>query len=139
MVAFGESELSAQRITSVYSFVSVLVGIALGFIVRYLRYLKPFIVVGTFLFTIAFGILIEFRGGGGGNGSGSVEGMIGGQFLLGFAGGLFPYPVQALVQAAAKHEHVAMITSLYLALYQIGSARAWTSSSSLNDFESSLT
>jgi SIT family siderophore-iron:H+ symporter-like MFS transporter len=42
--------------------------------------------------------------------------------VLGIAGGLFPYPVQALVQAASKHEHVAMITALYLTTYQIGSA-----------------
>jgi predicted MFS family arabinose efflux permease len=42
--------------------------------------------------------------------------------VLGVGGGLFPYPVQALVQASTKHEHVAMITALYLTTYQIGSA-----------------
>jgi SIT family siderophore-iron:H+ symporter-like MFS transporter len=41
--------------------------------------------------------------------------------VLGIAGGLFPYPVQALVQASTKHEHVAIITALYLTTYQIGS------------------
>lgn len=121
LVAFGETELSAQRITSVYSFVSVLTGIGLGFVVRYVRHLKPFIIFGACMFTTAFGVLIEFRGGEG-DGSGSVSGMIGGQFLLGFAGGFISYPTQASVQAASKHENVAMITSLYLAVYQIGSA-----------------
>lgn len=93
---------------------------ALGIIVRYVRKLKWFIVTGTCLFTIAFGVLIHFRGGG--SGSADVSGMIGGQFLLGFGGGMFPYPAQALVQAATDHEHVAMITALYLAVYQVGSA-----------------
>jgi SIT family siderophore-iron:H+ symporter-like MFS transporter len=41
VVAFDESILSATRITNVYSFTSVVVGIGLGFVVRYVRYLKP--------------------------------------------------------------------------------------------------
>lgn len=39
-----------------------------------------FIVSGTMLFTVAFGILIHFRGGSAG---GSHSGVIGGQVLLG--------------------------------------------------------
>lgn len=88
---------------------------------RYLRRLKWFIVAGTCLFTVAFGVLIYYRGGGS-DGSANTSGMIGGQFLLGFAGGMFPYPTQALVQAATQHEHVAIITALYLSTYNIGSA-----------------
>lgn len=122
IVAFDESALSAQRISSVYSFVSVIVGVVLGFVVRYTRRMKWFIVAGTCLFTVAFGILIYYRGGG--SGSGHTGGMIGGQFLLGFGGGMLSYPTQAMVQAACKHEHVAMITALFLATYQVGSARA---------------
>ena len=41
VVAFGESIKSATRITSVYSFTSVIVGCALGLVVRYARRLKP--------------------------------------------------------------------------------------------------
>ena len=67
----------------------------------------------------AFGILLRFRGSGGPS---DVPGLIGGQFLLGLAGGLFAYPTQALVQAATRHEHVAVITSLYLATYNVGSS-----------------
>jgi len=42
--------------------------------------------------------------------------------VLGFAGGLFPYPTQVLIQAATKHEHLALVTGLYLAFYSVGSA-----------------
>ncbi|KAJ5988473.1 Major facilitator superfamily domain general substrate transporter [Penicillium waksmanii] len=118
-VSFDESVLSATRITSLYSFTSVIAGVILGFIVMKLRQLKPFIVSGTVLFMVAFGILIYFRGGSSGS---SHSGVIGGQVLLGLAGGLFSYPAQASIQVASKHEHLAVVTGIYLASYNIGSA-----------------
>ena len=42
--------------------------------------------------------------------------------VVGVGGGLFSYPVQAIVQAASSHEHMATVTALYLSFYQIGSA-----------------
>lgn len=79
-VSFDESVLSATRISSLYSFTSVLTGVILGFVVIKVRQLKPFIVSGTVLFTVAFGILIHYRGGAGDS---SHSGVIGGQVLLG--------------------------------------------------------
>jgi MFS transporter, SIT family, siderophore-iron:H+ symporter len=35
---------------------------------------------------------------------------------------LFPYTAQASIQAATRHEHVAVVTGLYLACYNVGSA-----------------
>ncbi|KIY46873.1 MFS general substrate transporter [Fistulina hepatica ATCC 64428] len=138
VVAFNMSIDAATRLTNVYSFVSVVVGIGLGFVVRYVRYLKPFIVFGVALFMVAFGLLIRYRGG---ESTSSHAAVIGAQVVLGFGGyceklkkplyspfftlpggGLFAYPTQASIQAGAKHEHLAIITSLYLASYQIGSA-----------------
>ncbi|CAI7648090.1 Major facilitator superfamily domain general substrate transporter [Penicillium manginii] len=118
-VSFDESVLSATRITSLYSFTSVITGVVLGFLVMKLRQLKPFIVSGTVLFMVAFGILIYFRGGSSGS---SHSGVIGAQVLLGLAGGLFSYPAQASIQVASKHEHLAVVTGIYLASYNIGSA-----------------
>ncbi|KAJ6124733.1 hypothetical protein N7471_012050 [Penicillium samsonianum] len=118
-VSFDESIISAGRITNLYSFVSVITGVILGFIVMKVRQLKPFIVAGTLLFMVAFGLLIYFRGGAADS---SHSGVIGAQILLGIAGGMFPYPAQASIQVASKHEHVAVITGLYLAAYNIGSA-----------------
>lgn len=62
------------------SFTSVVTGCLLGFVILKVRRLKVFIVSGTMLFTVAFGILIHFRGGSAG---GSHSGVIGGQVLLG--------------------------------------------------------
>lgn len=131
VVAFDQSVLSATRITSLYSFVSVLTGVSLGLLVRFVRqvkHLKPFIVFGTLMFMVAFGILLRFRGG---LTQSSYAGVIAGEVILGFAGGLFPYPVQTLIQAATQHEHLALVTGLYLALYNIGSAIGSTISGAL--------
>ena len=46
-------------------------------------------------------MLVRFRGS---SGSMDKSGVIGSQIVLGFAGGFTPYAVQALVQAATKHE-----------------------------------
>ncbi|OJJ75326.1 hypothetical protein ASPBRDRAFT_205311 [Aspergillus brasiliensis CBS 101740] len=119
VVSFDESITSATRIRSLYSFASVLTGSLLGLVVFKVRRLKPFIVGGTLLFMVAYGILIYYRGG---PTSSSHSGIIGGQILLGIAGGLFPYPAQASIQAATKHEHLAVVTGLFLACYNIGTA-----------------
>lgn len=120
IVAFNQSVKAATRITSLYSFVSVVTGSILAIVVRFgVPYLKPFVIFGTLMFMVSFGILIAYRGQEAG---GRVSGIIGGQCLLGFAGGLFTYPTQVSLQAATKHEHLALVTGLYLALYSIGSA-----------------
>lgn len=119
VVGFNESIKSATRITSLYSFSSVITGVLLGLVIFRVKRLKPFILFGTCLFMVAFGLLIHFRGG---SGDSAHSGLIGAQVLLGIAGGFFPYPAQASIQAATKHEHVAVITGIYLASYNIGSA-----------------
>ncbi|KAK1764300.1 siderochrome-iron transporter [Phialemonium atrogriseum] len=119
VVAFDFSITSATRITSLYSFVSVITGAVLGLIVYRVRRLKVFILGGTMLFLVAFGLLIRFRGDAS---SSSQSGVIGAQVLLGLAGGMFPYPAQASLQAYLKHEHLAVMTGLYLATYNVGSA-----------------
>lgn len=119
VVAFDFDIMTATRVSSLYSFCSVVVGILLGLVIVKVRRLKYFIVAGTALFMVAFGLLIRYRGGSDGS---SKSGVIGAQVLLGIAGGMFPYPAQASIQAATIHEHVAVITGLYLALYSIGSA-----------------
>ncbi|EFW98896.1 siderochrome-iron transporter [Grosmannia clavigera kw1407] len=119
VVAFDFSITGATRVTSLYSFCSVITGFLLGLVVFKVRHLKVFIIVGTALFMVAFGLLIHYRGS---PSSAGRSGVIGAEVLLGIAGGMFPYPAQASIQAAVRHEHVAVITGLYLATYNIGSA-----------------
>ncbi|KAK4919106.1 ferrioxamine B transporter, partial [Elasticomyces elasticus] len=107
VVAFYFSITTATRVSSFYSFFSVVGGVLISLVIFKVRRLKYFIVTGTCLFMVAFGLLIYYRGGSSGS---SRSGVIGAQVLLGLAGGLFPYPAQASIQAATKHEHVAVVT-----------------------------
>ncbi|KAF4340185.1 siderophore iron transporter 1 [Fusarium beomiforme] len=118
-VSFNFSIKAATRVQSLYSFASVITGTILGLIVYKVRRFKVFIVSGTVLFLVAFGLLIRYRGD---PSSDNKSGVIGAQILLGIAGGMFPYPAQASLQAYVTHERLAVMTGLYLALYQVGSA-----------------
>ncbi|CCG84437.1 protein of unknown function [Taphrina deformans PYCC 5710] len=120
IVAYDQSVLSATRITSLYTFVSTLTGTIAGMVIALprVRRVKPFIVFGTVMWLPAFGLLIYFRGAG----NGSVAGVIGAQVLLGFGAGFFTYPTLTAIQAASKHEHMALVSGLYLALFYVGSA-----------------
>jgi len=128
IVAFDFSIAGATRITQLYSFTSVITGTLLGLIVYKVRRLKPFIIAGVCLFIVAFGLMIHFRGGDDGS---SQAGVIGAQVLLGFAGGMFPYPAQASIQVQVKHEHLAVMTGLFLATYNVGSAFGYTVSGAM--------
>lgn len=121
IVAFNFNIADATRITSLYSFVSVIVGPLLGLVVYKVRRLKYFIVVGTALYMTAFGLLIHFRGSGT-SAANAKAGVIAAQVVLGIAGGMFPYPTQASLQVYLRHENLAVMTGLYLAMYNIGSA-----------------
>lgn len=118
VVAVNESIKSATRITSLYSFVSVITGTILGIFIIKIRRTKPFIIFGAAMWFLSFGLLVHFRGD-----SSSHSGIIGSLCLLGFGAGFFTYTTQASIQASAKtHEKLAIITALYLATYNIGSA-----------------
>lgn len=117
IVAVNQSIASATRIVQLYSFVSVITGTILGLVVSKIRYLKPFIVFGSIVWIVAMGMLVHFRGG-----TDSKSGIIGSLCFLGFGAGFFTYPTQASLQSSTDHEHMAIVTSLYLASYYIGSA-----------------
>ncbi|GAA5910154.1 hypothetical protein JCM6882_006531 [Rhodosporidiobolus microsporus] len=118
VVGMNESVKSATRISSLYSFTSVITGTIAGLVVRFiLPRLKYIILSGVCIWYIAFGLLIRYRGG-----EESHDGVIGAQVILGIAGGLFPYPAQTLIQTAGKHQHTAILLTIYLSVYNYGSA-----------------
>ena len=119
IVAFDFPVDTATRILSFFSFFGVISGVIVGLIIYKIRRLKYVIVAGTCVFMVAFALLIQHPGGAS---SVSKSGLMGAQVLLGLAGGLFAYPTQASIQASATHEHVAILTGLYLSFYNVGSA-----------------
>ncbi|KAF0316006.1 siderophore iron transporter 1 [Colletotrichum asianum] len=119
IVAFDFSVETATRILSFFSFFGVFSGVLISFVIYKIRRLKAIIVTGACIFTASFFILIAYSGGADAS---SHRGLIIGQVIMGLAGGLFAYPTQASIQASADREHVAVITSLYLSLFNVGSA-----------------
>ncbi|KAG7825121.1 hypothetical protein KL909_001413 [Ogataea angusta] len=117
VVGFNQTIKSATRITSLYSFVSVITGTILGFAIAYIRRLKAFIIFGIAMWFIAMGLMVRYRGG-----DGTKDGLIGAQCLFGFGAGFFTYVTQASIQTVTDHEHMASLLSLYLCLYYVGSA-----------------
>ncbi|GJC92539.1 major facilitator superfamily transporter [Colletotrichum higginsianum] len=119
VVAFDFPIETATRILSFFSFFGVFSGVMVGIVVYRTRKLKGIIITGACIFTASFGLLVLYPGGAT---SASQSGLIAAQIIMGLAGGLFAYPTQASIQASADHEHVAVITSLYLSVFNVGSA-----------------
>ncbi|KAK9464215.1 major facilitator superfamily domain-containing protein [Lipomyces oligophaga] len=117
IVGVGESVKSATRITSLYSFVSVVTGSILGLVIAYFRRLKAFILFGISMWFVSFGLLIHYRGG-----DYAHAGIIGAQCLLGFGAGFFTYPTQTSIQTCTNHIYMGTAISMYLAAYYVGSA-----------------
>lgn len=114
---------AATRITSLYSFVSVIVGPLLGLVVTRVRRLKGFIIFGVLCWVGAFSILYVKRGAINGSDSNStLNGIIGGLCFMGFGAGFFTYSTQVSIASCTNHEYMAIVISIYLASYNIGSA-----------------
>ncbi|KAK9449590.1 major facilitator superfamily domain-containing protein [Limtongia smithiae] len=113
----NESTSSATRISSLYSFVSVITGSILGLVIAYFRRLKGFIIFGVCMWIVSFGLLIRFRGG-----DYAHAGIIGAQCLLGFGAGFFTYPTQTSIQTCTNHIYMGTAIAMYLAAYYVGSA-----------------
>lgn len=122
VVGMNSSIKAATRITSLYSFVSVIVGPLLGLLITRVRRLKGFIIFGVLCWISSFAILYRYRGSGGSESESVINGVIGGLCFLGFGAGFFTYSTQVSIASVTNHEHMAIVISIYLASYNIGSA-----------------
>ncbi|KAH3672405.1 hypothetical protein WICMUC_004241 [Wickerhamomyces mucosus] len=117
IVAMDQSNTAANRITSLYSFVSTVWAPFFALMVYYTKKLKIFIFIGTCLWFLACGLFYHFR-----SGKSSIGGIIGGYVCWGIGTGMFSYPVTVSVQSSTSHEHLATVTALCYTVYRIGSA-----------------
>lgn len=117
IVAVNETTKSATRISSLTSFVSTVAGVFYGLFVTKFKRVKYFIVVGCGLWMVALGLLYHYR-----SGTVAHSGIIGGLVVMGLGTTLFSYPVNVSMQSCTNHEHMAVIISLGMTTYRIGSA-----------------
>ncbi|BGP28642.1 hypothetical protein JCM10296v2_000378 [Rhodotorula toruloides] len=114
LVAGDQTTLSATRITSIASFTGTLTAAVMGIVVRYIRVLKPVIILGFCIEVLAFGLMIRYRDAGASKGDLAVV-----QLVRGFGVGCIGFPVQAAIQSVSKHEHLGAITAGYLTVYYL--------------------
>ncbi|KAL4886424.1 major facilitator superfamily domain-containing protein [Aspergillus karnatakaensis] len=119
IVSFDFSVTTATRIATLFSFTSFLVGPIAGLLVYRIRRLKYFVISGTILFLVGFGLLIRYRSG---TATSDRAGVVAAEVVLGIAGGLTPYASLASLQASLKHENLGVMTGLFLAFHSIGNA-----------------
>lgn len=123
VVGMNQSIKAATRITSLYSFVSVIVGPLLGLLITRVRRLKGFIIFGVLCWIGSFAILYSSRGVDDDmSAQKNVHGVIGGLCFMGFGAGFFTYSTQVSIATCTNHEYMAIVISIYLASYNIGSA-----------------
>ncbi|WVQ82131.1 hypothetical protein IAT38_004259 [Cryptococcus sp. DSM 104549] len=114
VVAAGQSTKSATRMTSFPSVAGTVCTIIGGLAARYFRVLKPFIILGICIQILFTGLMIRFR-----TSTNSTAELVVVQVLRGCGNGFIPYPTQAIIQAAAPHEHLAAITAGWLVVYYL--------------------
>ncbi|KAJ5249269.1 siderophore transporter [Penicillium chermesinum] len=119
IVAFDFSITAATRIATLFMFTMFLVGPICGILVYRVHRLKYFIIAGTVLFIVGFGLLIRYRSGSSGS---NHAGIIAAEVILGIGGGMTPYASLASMQSSLKHENLGVMTGLFLACHSMGNA-----------------
>ncbi|WVQ82328.1 hypothetical protein IAT38_004456 [Cryptococcus sp. DSM 104549] len=114
VVAAGQSTKSATRMTSFPSLAGTVCTVLGGLGARYFRVLKPFIILGICIQVLFTGLMIRFR-----TSTNSTAELVVVQVLRGCGNGFIPFPTQAIIQAAAPHEHLAAITAGWLVVYYL--------------------
>lgn len=84
-VAFGQGVEGATRISKLATFSSSVTVVVLGFVIMYVRRPKPFAIAGAVLYTVAYALLYNFRGG---HDRSTLGGLIAGEIVLGIGSGL---------------------------------------------------
>lgn len=117
IVAVNDTVTSGQRIITLSSFTSEIVGFFYGLLIIYVRRLKPGLIFGTSMWMVALGLMYHFRGG-----TSSKPGIIGAEVVLGFGTAFFSYPITVVMQSHLSHDYMAVVTGMGLTLYRIGGA-----------------
>ncbi|BEJ11929.1 hypothetical protein CspHIS471_0203890 [Cutaneotrichosporon sp. HIS471] len=117
IVSFNQGVEGATRINTLEGFAGSVTLIFVAFIVRKYKVVKPLIIAGTVLQTVAQGMLIHFRGG---YGKSQLVGLIAGEILEGIGNGLSAHTSLVAMQAKLGHEQALLVTSCWSVGTQAG-------------------
>ncbi|CZT03512.1 probable major facilitator protein MIRC (siderophore transporter) [Rhynchosporium agropyri] len=117
VIVHGESIPSASRITQTFSFTATVTSVIVSFFIKYSKYYKPYLVLGTCIYIMGIGLMIKYRTIDASRGA-----LIGSQIAVGVGGGMINVPAQLGVQASTDHQHVAVATAVFLTCVELGGA-----------------
>ncbi|KAH7419589.1 siderophore iron transporter-like protein [Cadophora sp. MPI-SDFR-AT-0126] len=117
IVVQGESVTSAGRIVQTFSFSSTVSSIIISFFIKYTKYYKPYVLLGTCIYIMGIGLMIRYRTMGVSTGA-----LVGTQIAVGIGGGMINVPAQLGVQTSTDHRHVAVTTAVFLTCVELGGA-----------------
>ncbi|KAI5449653.1 hypothetical protein NCC49_004203 [Naganishia albida] len=114
LVAAEQGNKWATRLSNISSLSGTVMAVAAGFAVRYTRRIKYVVIFGFICQTLGTGLMIRFR-----TSTNSRAELAAVQVVRGFGAGCISFPIQAALQSASKHEHMAAITAGWLLVYYI--------------------
>jgi hypothetical protein len=117
LVVGNQSILASGRILNTFSFTSTIASLCVGVLIRYTGHYKYFVTFGSCIYLLGIGLLYNYRAPGVPTGT-----LVGLQIAMGIGGGMLNVPAQLGVQAVSRHQDVAMATSLFLTLLELGGA-----------------
>ncbi|TPX13538.1 uncharacterized protein E0L32_006009 [Thyridium curvatum] len=119
LVGYDFNIMAATRVSVVSSFCEAVGGMAGGIIIFQFRRCKPMVIAGAALWFTAYALLYHYRGG---PDSSSRAGVIAGQVLVGISAALVSFPNIIIAMTLTKHENLAVLTSVWLAMNWAGFA-----------------
>lgn len=123
LVGMNASTTVATRTPQLSGFVTSLTLLGLGYVLTLVRRVKMFVIFGCFVWLIALGLFVHFRGDNNGiDGKYFRDGMAVAMCILGFGLAFFSRPVSVSAQACTNHEYMALVTALFASLYLAGGA-----------------
>lgn len=117
IVRYGESKDAAARTIGLYAFTSTLFGLLMGVVISIQRDVRWYLRCGAILYLSSF-IIQLVRPSGADNVNRLA--VTCSQIILGVAGGLFPLPAMAFVQAAREHAQLATLIGAYMTACRMG-------------------
>ncbi|KAF1849252.1 siderophore iron transporter mirC [Cucurbitaria berberidis CBS 394.84] len=113
----GRSIVTSGYITRVFTFSSTVSSIVVSLIIKYTAHYKYYITFGGVIYLMGMGLMLHYR-----TENATTATLVGTQICIGIGGGFLNVPAQLAVQAAASHQQVAAVTTVWLTILQVGGA-----------------
>ena len=113
----GESVTAAGNIANTFTFSSSTTSIIISLAIKYTGHYKWWMMAGIPLYVLGYGLMVAFR-----TEAATTAQIVIAQVFTGIGGGTINVPAQVGLQAACKHQDVAIATAMFLTFTSVGGA-----------------